>query len=250
MPMSAAPYCARRSACRGVTMTSRNVGPVGADDELARRLGLSVGVIPRRRAAAGFLRRFGPSKGRCVMPFKMVICVRKTWILADSTALRPASGGGRLCSRAGSVSLSTPWLNRPGGFGPFHFQFQEHCMKPEITVATSDLERLEGPIKPPTRNRSDLDGPACRTRPRQHPRYTDGMPADVIMMNSRARFREERPGPRIRTHPLAWPHEANAADGKVSIFSPAGSALLACRSASSIDWQTPLATRSSCGCWR
>ena len=32
-------------------------------------------------------------------------------------------------------------------------------MKPEITVSTSDLDRLEGLLsKPPARNRSDLDG--------------------------------------------------------------------------------------------
>ena len=94
-------------------------------------------------------------------------------------------------------------------------------MKPEITVSTSDLERLEGLLsKPPTRNRSDLDGLRAELD-RANILDTDGMPADVIMMNSRARFREETSG-REYELTLAWPHEANAADGKVSIFLAGG----------------------------
>ena len=111
-------------------------------------------------------------------------------------------------------------------------------MKPEITVSTSDLERLEGLLStPPTRNRSDLDGLRAELE-RANILDTDGMPADVIMMNSRARFREETSG-REYELTLAWPHEANAADGKVSIFSPAGSALLGLSVGQRIDWQTP-----------
>ena len=111
-------------------------------------------------------------------------------------------------------------------------------MKPEITVSTSDLERLEGLLsKPPTRNRSDLDGLRAELD-RANILDNDGMPADVIMMNSRARFREETSG-REYELTLAWPHEANAADGKVSIFSPAGSALLGLSVGQRIDWQTP-----------
>lgn len=111
-------------------------------------------------------------------------------------------------------------------------------MKPEITVSTSDLERLEGLLsKPPTRNRSDLDGLRAELD-RANILDADGMPADVIMMNSRARFREETSG-REYELTLAWPHEANADDGKVSIFSPAGSALLGLSVGQHIDWQTP-----------
>ena len=111
-------------------------------------------------------------------------------------------------------------------------------MKPEITVSTSDLERLEGLLsKPPTRNRSDLDGLRAELD-RANVVDGDAMPGDVIMMNSRARFREETSG-REYELTLAWPHEANAADGKVSIFSPAGSALLGLSVGQRIDWQTP-----------
>ena len=111
-------------------------------------------------------------------------------------------------------------------------------MKPEITVSTSDLERLEGLLTLPAfRSRSDLDGLRAELE-RADVREPQDMPADVITMNSRARFREETSG-REYELTLAWPHEANAADGKVSIFSPAGSALLGLSVGQCIDWQTP-----------
>ena len=111
-------------------------------------------------------------------------------------------------------------------------------MKPEIIVSTHDLERLEGLLsKPPTRNRSDLDDLRAELE-RARVLDDDAMPDNVIVMNSRARFREETSG-REYELTLAWPHEASAADGKVSIFSPAGSALLGLSVGQRIDWQTP-----------
>ena len=111
-------------------------------------------------------------------------------------------------------------------------------MKPEIIVSTRDLERLEGLLsKPPTRNRSDLDGLRDELD-RAKVLDTDAMPDNVITMNSRARFREETSG-RAYELTLAWPHEAGTTAGEVSIFSPAGSALLGLSVGQHIDWQTP-----------
>lgn len=111
-------------------------------------------------------------------------------------------------------------------------------MKPEIIVSAEDLERLEGLLsRPPTRNRSDLDGLRAELE-RARIVESDELPADVIALNRRARFREEHSG-REYELTLAWPHEADAADGRVSIFSPAGSALLGLSAGQVIDWRTP-----------
>ncbi|WP_079432831.1 nucleoside diphosphate kinase regulator [Zoogloea sp. LCSB751] len=111
-------------------------------------------------------------------------------------------------------------------------------MKPEIIVSTRDLERLEALLsKPPTRNRSDLDGLRAELE-RATVLDDDEMPEGVIAMNSRARFREEMSG-REYDLTLAWPHDAGSSDGKVSIFSPAGSALLGLSVGQIIDWHTP-----------
>jgi len=111
-------------------------------------------------------------------------------------------------------------------------------MKPEIIVSNNDLERLEGLLsKPPTRNRSDLDGLRAKLE-RARIVEADELPANVIAINRRARFRELHSG-REYELTLAWPHEADAAQGRVSIFSPAGSALLGLAAGQMIDWQTP-----------
>ncbi|MFT3760930.1 MULTISPECIES: nucleoside diphosphate kinase regulator [unclassified Thauera] len=111
-------------------------------------------------------------------------------------------------------------------------------MKPPIIVSSSDLERLEGLLTLPAfRSRSDLDG-LREELERADVREPEEMPADVITMNSRARFLEEGTG-REYELTLAYPKDANAEARRVSIFSPAGSALLGLSTGQSIDWTTP-----------
>ncbi|MCV2218303.1 MULTISPECIES: nucleoside diphosphate kinase regulator [Thauera] len=111
-------------------------------------------------------------------------------------------------------------------------------MKPPIIVSSSDLERLEGLLTLPAfRSRSDLDG-LREELERADVREPEEMPADVITMNSRARFLEEGTG-REYELTLAYPKDANAEARRVSIFSPAGSALLGLATGQSIDWTTP-----------
>ncbi|NMG35291.1 nucleoside diphosphate kinase regulator [Azoarcus sp. TTM-91] len=111
-------------------------------------------------------------------------------------------------------------------------------MKPEIIVSSRDLERLEALLfAPAARARGDLD--ALRDElERADVREPEDMPADVITMNSRARFCEENTG-REYELTLAYPREADAAAGKVSVFTPAGAALLGLSANQSIDWATP-----------
>lgn len=111
-------------------------------------------------------------------------------------------------------------------------------MKPEIIVSSLDLERLEGLLAAPAaRGRNDLDGLRAELE-RADVREPEDMPADVITMNSRARFREETSG-REYELTLAYPKDADSTAGKVSVFSPAGSALLGLAAGQAIDWRTP-----------
>ncbi len=109
-------------------------------------------------------------------------------------------------------------------------------MKPEIIVSTDDLERLEALLAmPPNRGRSDLDGLRDEL---ERATVVDAIPDHIITLDRRARFREETSG-REYELTLAWPHEAGGADGRVSVFSPAGSALLGLSVGQQIDWRTP-----------
>lgn len=109
-------------------------------------------------------------------------------------------------------------------------------MKPEIIISSRDLERLEGLLNSPAaRNRSDLDGLRAELE-RADVREPQDMPANVITMNSTARIREQ-PSGKERELTLVYPGAA-AGGNAVSIFTPAGSALLGLAAGQSIDWPT------------
>jgi regulator of nucleoside diphosphate kinase len=64
------------------------------------------------------------------------------------------------------------------------------------------------------------------------------LPADRVAMNSRVTYREEPSGER-RTVVLAHPAEANAAQGRISVLSPVGRALLGRRAGALIEAGMP-----------
>jgi regulator of nucleoside diphosphate kinase len=64
------------------------------------------------------------------------------------------------------------------------------------------------------------------------------VPADVIAMNSTARFRDEASGEEHEIT-LVYPHDAGNGVGTVSILAPVGSALLGLSVGHAIDWPMP-----------
>lgn len=64
------------------------------------------------------------------------------------------------------------------------------------------------------------------------------IPNDVVTMNSRVLFENEKTGER-REISLVFPGSANIDAGKVSILVPIGTALLGLRVGQSIDWELP-----------
>lgn len=109
-------------------------------------------------------------------------------------------------------------------------------MKPEIVISSQDLDRLEGLLAAPAaRNRSDLNGLRDELA-RADVREPQDMPANAITMNSRARFRE-LPDGREHELTLVYPGDAVPDAGKVSVFTPAGSALLGLSVGQTIDWE-------------
>lgn len=62
------------------------------------------------------------------------------------------------------------------------------------------------------------------------------LPADVVGMGSRVRFRDETSGTE-RTVRLVYPHEADIVAGKVSILTPIGAGLIGLREGQAIRWE-------------
>jgi len=110
-------------------------------------------------------------------------------------------------------------------------------MKPEIIISSQDLDRLEGLLHAPgARNRSDLDALRAELA-RADVREAADMPTNVITMNSRARIRE-LPSGKERELTLVYPANTEGDSSRISVFSPAGSALLGLSTGQSIDWPT------------
>ncbi len=63
----------------------------------------------------------------------------------------------------------------------------------------------------------------------------DSLPHDVVTMNSCVLFDDEATGER-RTITIVHPQDADAAQGRVSVWAPVGTALLGLSAGQSIDW--------------
>lgn len=66
----------------------------------------------------------------------------------------------------------------------------------------------------------------------------DQVPLDVVKMNSRVVYFDESNG-KSREVELVFPEDADLAQGKISVLSPVGSALLGLKEGQTIDWTFP-----------
>ena len=64
------------------------------------------------------------------------------------------------------------------------------------------------------------------------------LPRGTVALDSRVRFRDQNTG-RVRDVTLVLPADATAADGRISVLSPIGSALIGLSIHDRIDWPLP-----------
>ncbi len=107
---------------------------------------------------------------------------------------------------------------------------------PPITVAREDFDRLQRVLEQHGDGRlaslaEALDEELSRANlvPRNQ------LPADVVAMESTVVFADAENGAK-REFVLCWPGDARGQEGRISILSPIGSALIGLRVGQSIDW--------------
>ena len=71
---------------------------------------------------------------------------------------------------------------------------------------------------------------------------SEAVPPDVVTMNSRVVYSDETSGVQ-RVVTIAFPSDANAVDGRISVLSPIGTALLGLSVGRAIDWDFPDGSR-------
>ncbi len=106
---------------------------------------------------------------------------------------------------------------------------------PDIVVTSHDLQRLHQLIRNSQSAAVDrLDEELARARV-----VPPGEVAhDVVTMNSEVEFEDVISGTQRRIR-LVYPEAADAANGRISILSPLGSALLGLRVGQEFDWMMP-----------
>ena len=110
--------------------------------------------------------------------------------------------------------------------------------RPDITVSTADLDRLEGLLGALRAGAPEIADGLRSELDRARIVEPEDMPADVVTMNSTVRFADEESGKEFE-RTLCYPEEATGGVDKVSILAPLGSALLGLSVGQRIDWPVP-----------
>lgn len=106
----------------------------------------------------------------------------------------------------------------------------------QIYITDKDMARLEKLLKVTQKTQNVLDLEDELSRAISVP--SEKIPADVVTMNSKVRFKDEVTGEESEVT-LVYPQEANADEGRVSILAPVGAALLGLSIGQAIEWTMP-----------
>lgn len=110
--------------------------------------------------------------------------------------------------------------------------------KPRITLSAEDYERLSMLAQVARNKLPDLADELAEEVGRAHVLAKGRHPKHVVCMNSEVEFLDETTG-QARKVALVYPEEADIAQGKVSVLTPVGTALIGLRAGRSITWETP-----------
>lgn len=108
-----------------------------------------------------------------------------------------------------------------------------HTLRPRITVARSDHQQLLALAASGNGNAAadTLWGEMERARVVADPK----LPTDVVRMGSRVHYRTDRD--EVLEVVLVFPVDADISQGKVSVLTPVGAALIGLRTGQSITWE-------------
>lgn len=109
---------------------------------------------------------------------------------------------------------------------------------PDIILTRHDVDRLTALLHHRDAAHPYIVQQLDEELARAHIVPSELVPADVVTMNSRVRFEDLTAGT-TREITLVFPEDASTPEGRVSVLSPLGSALLGLRVGESIAWPWP-----------
>ena len=107
---------------------------------------------------------------------------------------------------------------------------------PPITITKSDSDRLSRFLEKQFTGMSQVTLFLEKELERAHVVESQDVSSDVVTMNSRVQFRMESDG-LSRTHSLVYPGEADLLNGRLSILTPVGVALLGLSVGQTMPWE-------------
>ena len=109
---------------------------------------------------------------------------------------------------------------------------------PPIILSARDVVRVERLLAGASARGLETRAVLERELERAEVREPADIPADVVTMNSEVLCTDLSQGTERRLR-LVYPDQADAAQGRVSVLSPVGAALLGLRAGGEIDWPLP-----------
>jgi regulator of nucleoside diphosphate kinase len=109
--------------------------------------------------------------------------------------------------------------------------------KPRITLMAADFERLSQLARAAESTMPDVAAGLMEELDRAQVLAKGRHPVDTVCMGCEVVYRDDTSG-RVQTVTLAYPNEADIAQGKVSVLTPIGTALIGLAVGKSINWTT------------
>jgi regulator of nucleoside diphosphate kinase len=109
--------------------------------------------------------------------------------------------------------------------------------KPPIVIHAADYDRLAALAEATRANHSEAAGELLAELDRAFVVHASDLPAGIVSMQSMVTFRDEISG-RARRVRLVYPNEADIAEGRISVLTPIGAALIGLSKGQSIAWET------------
>lgn len=109
-------------------------------------------------------------------------------------------------------------------------------IKPPITLTPDDYRRLSLLARAAENKMPDVASVLTGELERAHV-LADGHPSQTVRMGSEVRFRDDSTGT-VQTATLVYPDSADISQGRISVLTPVGAALVGLRAGSSITWET------------
>ncbi len=115
-------------------------------------------------------------------------------------------------------------------------KFRPDRRKPEIIVSDADYKRLASLAVAAQAGLPEVADALQDELERAHVVAAGSVPSDVVQMGSTVEFRPDAGAPRRVI--LVFPGEENIAEGRISVLTPIGAALIGLSSNQSIPWTT------------